>query len=85
MGRPEPEPVFVLFHSNEVLMKHCFLIRFCNIFDDNHCNQLEKWLSDRNYKQKLVREQILKARAISRENCLIMKETLRLRIGWYLI
>ena len=26
-----------------------------------------KWLSDRHYEQKLVREQILKARAVSRE------------------
>ena len=41
-----------------------------NIFYDNRCNQLEKWLSDRNYKQELVREQILKARAISRETLL---------------
>ena len=42
--------------------------RLCssNIFYDNRCKQLEKWLSDRNYKQKLVRELILKARAISR-------------------
>ena len=48
------------------------LNRICsnNIFYDNRCNQLEKWLSDRNYKQKLVREQILKARAISREKLL---------------
>ena len=36
-------------------------------FYDNRCNQLEKWLCDRNYEQKLVREQILKSRALSRE------------------
>ena len=41
-----------------------------NIFYDNRCSQLEKWLSDRNYEQKLVREQILKARALSRETLL---------------
>ena len=41
-----------------------------NIFYDNRCNQSEKWLSDRNYKQKLVREQIFKARVISRETLL---------------
>ena len=48
------------------------LNRICsnNIFYDNRCNQLEKWLSDRNYKQKLVWEQIIKARAISREELL---------------
>ena len=39
---------------------------FKYIFYDRF-NQLEKWLSDRNYKQKLVREQILKASAVSRE------------------
>ena len=34
------------------------LNRICsnNIFYDNRCNELEKWLSDSNYKQKLVRE-----------------------------
>ena len=36
-----------------------------NIFYDNRCDQLQK--SDRNLKQKLVREQIFKARAISSE------------------
>ena len=41
-----------------------------NIFYDNRCNQSEKWLSDRNYKQKLVREQIFKARVIPRETLL---------------
>ena len=41
-----------------------------DIFYENRCNQLEKWLPDRNYKQKLVREQILKAIAISREKLL---------------
>ena len=37
-----------------------------NIFYDNPCNQLEKWISDGNYKQKIVKEQILKTRAVSR-------------------
>ena len=37
-----------------------------NIFYGNRCNQL----SQRNYKQKLVREQFLKARAVSRETLL---------------
>ena len=71
-----------LLHSSSCHPYHCvmrFLIvkplrlnRICsnNIFYDNRYNQLEKWFSDRNYKQKLVREQILKARAISREKLL---------------
>ena len=41
-----------------------------NIFYENRCYQLEKWLSDRNYKQKLVRKQILQARAVSRKTLL---------------
>ena len=41
-----------------------------NIFYGNRCNQLEKWLSDGNHKQKLAREQILKATAIFRETLL---------------
>ena len=48
------------------------LNRICsnNIFYGNHCNQFEKWLSDGNYEQKLVREQILKVRTVSRETLL---------------
>ena len=49
--------IYLLFLSN-------------NIFYDNRCYQLEKQISDRNYKQKLVREQILKATSISRETLL---------------
>ena len=41
-----------------------------NIFYDNRSNQLGKWLSDRNHKQRLVREQILKTRAVSRQTLL---------------
>ena len=36
-------------------------------FYDNRFNQLEKLVSDRDYKQKLVIEQILKEKAFSRE------------------
>ena len=38
-----------------------------NTFLDNRSNQLEKWLYDGNYKQKLVREQNLKVRTVSKE------------------
>ena len=41
-----------------------------NIFYDNRRNQLEKGLSDRYYAHKLVEEQILKIRAVSRETVL---------------
>ena len=48
------------------------LNRVCsnNIFYDNRRNQLEKWLSDRYYAHKLVEEQILTIRAVSRETVL---------------
>ena len=46
--------------------------RICskNIFFDIHCNNLEKWLSERGYSEKLVRKEILKARNKSRETLL---------------
>ena len=47
------------------------LNRICSdIFYNNSCKQLETWLPDRNYKQKLVREQILNARAAPGETLL---------------
>ena len=49
--------------------------RICskNNFFDIHCNDLEKWLSERDYSEKLVRKEILKARSQSRET-LVNKE-----------
>ena len=35
-----------------------------------HCNNLEKWLSETSYSEKLVRKEILKARSQSRETLL---------------
>ena len=48
------------------------LNRICskNNFFDIHCNNLEKWLSERGYSEKLVRKEILKARSQSRETLL---------------
>ena len=48
------------------------LNRVCskNNFFDIHCNNLEKWLSERGYSEKLVRKEILKARSQSRETLL---------------
>ena len=44
------------------------LNRICskNNFSGIHCNNLEKWLSERGYSEKLVRKEILKARSQSR-------------------
>ena len=55
------------------------LNRICskNIFFDIHCNNLEKWLSERGYSEKLVRKKILKARSQSRETLLNKEKLLR--------
>ena len=77
--------ILSVLEEESVLKRPWLWWRYIDDVYDNHCNQLEKWLFDRNYKQKLIREQILKTRIVYRENCLIMKETLGLRIGWDLI
>ena len=41
-----------------------------NRFFDNRCNQLECWLKDRGYHEKVVRQQILKARKFTRKDLL---------------
>ena len=50
-------------------------LRYNRIYSDNekfnqHCNDLEKWLMERGYSEKLVRMQILKARGESRDSLL---------------
>ena len=46
--------------------------RICseNMFFDNRCNQLECWLRDRGYNEKVIMLQILKARKFTREDLL---------------
>ena len=39
-------------------------------FFDNRCNQLEYWLKERGYNEKVVRQQILKARKFTRKDLL---------------
>ena len=43
--------------------------RICSVnrFFDNRCNQLECWLKDRGYNRKVARQQILKARKLTRK------------------
>ena len=48
-----------VLHHNRICSK--------NNFYGNCCNQLEKWPSNRNCNHELVREQTLKARAVSRK------------------
>ena len=85
------------FHPSSCHTCHCIksipnsqalrLNRICpsNIFYANRCYQLEKWLSDRSYKQKLVKNKFLRQELYLRRHCLIMKEIFSLRIGWHLI
>ena len=40
------------------------------MFFDNRCNQLECWLKDRGYNEKVVRQQILKARKFTTKDLL---------------
>ena len=46
--------------------------RICSVnrFFINRCNKLECWLKDRGYNEKVVRQQILKARKFTREDLL---------------
>ena len=48
------------------------LNRICsqNKYFDKRCNDLKKWLLERGYGEKMVRQQILRARAISRDSLL---------------
>ena len=41
-----------------------------NRFSDNRCNQLECWLKDRGYNEKVARKQILKERKFTRKDLL---------------
>ena len=52
------------------------LNRICsdNTKFDKHCNDLEKWLMERGYNEKMVRNQILRAREHSRIDLLERKE-----------
>lgn len=58
--------------SRFLIVKPCDSTEYARTisFYHNRCNQLEKWLSNGNYKQKLAREQTLKARAVSMDTLL---------------
>ena len=63
-----------VFHSKHAIpySQALRLNRICSepSFFDQRCNQLEKWLLDRGYSDKLVRGQILKARKFKRNELL---------------
>ena len=67
------------------------LNRICSepSFFDKRCNQLESWLKERGYSDKLIRQQVLKARQFPREGLLykennnIKKDTLTFNITYH--
>ena len=78
----KPTDTHQYLHASSSHVSHCKksirfsqalrLNRICseNVFFDKRCNELEVWLKERGYSEKLVREQILKARKFSRSEVL---------------
>ena len=58
-----PYITFTIVRKAFRIVKHYALTKF----DEIHCNNLEKWLSESGYSEKLVRKEILKARSQSKE------------------
>ena len=78
----KPTDTHQYLHASSCHVSHCKksisfsqtlrLNRICseNSFFDERCNELEIWLKERGYSDKLVRGQILKARKFSRSEVL---------------
>ena len=78
----KPTDTHQYLHASSCHVSHCKksipfsqalrLNRICseNAFFDKRCNELEIWLKERGYSDKLVRGQILKARKFSRSEVL---------------
>ena len=58
------------------------LNRICskNDFFNVRCNSLEKWLTERGYSEKLVRKELLKGRALTKEALLDKENVLKMMI-----
>ena len=48
----------------------------------NRCNDLERWLLERGYKEKEVQKQVLRGRAICRDDLLNREWTLQEKTGY---
>ena len=59
-----------------LIVKHSDLIGFAQKFA-RRCNDLEIWLLERGYKEKEVRKQVLRGRAICRDDLLNREKTLQ--------
>ena len=63
--------IFILPRVTLTIVRKAFRIfKHYAIFFDIHCNNLERWLSERGYSEKLARKEILNARSQSRETLL---------------
>ena len=60
------------------------LNRICSdsISLDNRCNDLERWLLERGYKEEEVQKQVLRGRAICRDDLLNREWTLQEKTGY---
>jgi len=72
-----PSNLLMIFHVFPLIFLMFKLNRICSepSFFDHRCNQLEQWLKARGYNDKLVRNQILKARKHRRDDLLLRERT----------
>ena len=57
----------ILFIASKKGMPHSQTVRLNRIFFDETCSDLEKYLLERGYSEKMVRKKILRAKAIPRD------------------
>ena len=67
-----------------LMVKRSALIGFSQIFD-RRCNDLERWLLEKGYKEKEVRKQALRGRSFCRDDLLNRKRTLQEKHRLHLI
>ena len=79
--------IFILLHVTPIIVKREFLIvkrsALNRIFSDSisfdrRCNDLERWLLERDYQEKEVRKQVLRGRTICENDLLNRERTLSL-------
>ena len=85
----KPTDICQYLHSSSCHPYHCIkgipysqTLRLNRIFSnsrsfDRRCNDLERWLLERGYKEKEVRNQVLRGRAIYRDDLMNRERTLQ--------
>ena len=77
--------IFILLHVTPIIVKKEFLIvkrsalieLAQSLSFDRRCNGLKRWLLERSYKEKEIRKQVLRGKAIGRDNLLNRERTLQ--------